>query len=97
MTVKQYVQNKDVKLKLFNWSWATKDTEKYRIYNALLDDFLAKPEVARLTFKPKILFHWHLYCGALQSYALNGKVLEKLEAIVKQCPLSESELKRLFT
>lgn len=96
MTIKQYLQNKDVKLKLFSWAWATKDTEKYRIYNALLDDFLAKPEVARLTFKPKILFHWHLYCGALQSYALNGGVSEKLEAIVKQCPLSEQELKRLF-
>lgn len=96
MTTKQYIQNKDAKLKLFDWAWATKDTEKYRIYNALLDNFLAQPAVARLTFRPKILFHWHLYAGALQDYALNGKVSEKLEAIVKQCPLSEQELKRLF-
>lgn len=97
MTVKQYIQNKDAKLKLFNWAWATKDTEKYRIYNALLDDFLTKPEISVLKYKPKILFHWHLYCGALQNYALNDKVSEKLEAIVKQCPLPESELKRLFS
>lgn len=96
MNIKQFVQNKDTKLKLFNWAWATEDTEKYRIYNALLDDFLAKPEISVLKYKPKILFYWHLYAAALQNYALNGKVSAKLEDIVKQCPLSEQELKRLF-
>lgn len=96
MTTKQWIQNKDTKLRLFNWAWATKDTEKYRIYNALLDNFLAKPEIANIKFRPKVLYHWHLYCGALQDYALNGKVSDKLEDIVRSCPLSEQELKRLF-
>lgn len=92
MTIKQYIINKDVKLKLFNWAWATNDTEKYRIYNALLDDFLAKPDVAKLMFKKKILFYWHLYTGALQDYALNDKPND----IVKKCPLSKREMKCLF-
>lgn len=94
MTIKQYVQNKDIKLRLFNWAWATTDTEKYRVYNALLDNFLAQPDVARLTFRPKILYFWHLYCGYLQNYVLNNKN-DKPE-ILQKCPLSESELKRLF-
>lgn len=96
MTIKQYVQNKDVKLKLFNWSWSTTDPEKFRVYNALLDDFLAKPEVAKQKFRPKVLWFWHLYCGALQDFVLNGKVSEKLEDIVKRCPLSKRELNTLL-
>lgn len=95
MTTKQYIQNKDVKLKLFDWTWATKDTEKYRIYNALLDNFLSDKAVAKLKFRPKILFMWHLYCGALQSFVLNNDK-EKLEKLVKKCPLSKRELKTLF-
>lgn len=95
MTIKQYIQNKDVKLKLFDWAWATKDTEKYRIYNALLDNFLSDKDVAKLKFKPKILFMWHLYCSALQDYTLNGKN-EKLNDIIKRCPLSVRERKTLF-
>lgn len=96
MTIKQYIQNKDVKLKLFDWAWATKDTEKYRIYNALLDNFLSDKDVAKLKFRPKILFMWHLYCGALQDYTLNGKN-EKLNGIIKRCPLSKRELETLFS
>ena len=96
MTIKQYIQNKDVKLKLFDWAWATKDTEKYRIYNALLDNFLSDKDVAKLKFRPKILFIWHLYCGALQDYTLNGKN-EKLNDIIKRCPLSVRERKTLFS
>ena len=96
MTIKQYIQNKDVKLKLFDWAWATKDTEKYRIYNALLDNFLSDKDVAKLKFRPKILFMWHLYCGALQDYTLNGKN-EKLNSIIKRCPLSVRELETLFS
>lgn len=96
MTIKQYIQNKDVKLKLFDWAWATKDTEKYRIYNALLDNFLSDKDVAKLKFKPKILFMWHLYCSALQDYTLNGKN-EKLNDIIKRCPLSVRERKTLFS
>ena len=92
MTIKQYIQNKDVKLKLFDWAWATKDTEKYRIYNALLDNFLSDKAVAN---RLKILFMWHLYCGALQDYTLNGKN-EKLNDIIKKCPLSKRELETLF-
>ena len=95
MTTKQYIQNKDVKLGLFDWAWATKDTEKYRIYNALLDNFLSDKAVAKLKLKLKILFMWHLYCGALQDYTLNGKN-EKLNDIIKKCPLSKRELKTLF-
>lgn len=95
MTIKQYIQNKDVKLGLFDWAWATKDTEKYRIYNALLDNFLSDKAVARLKLKLKILFMWHLYCGALQDYTLNGKN-EKLNDIIKKCPLSKRELGTLF-
>lgn len=96
MTIKQFIQNSDVKLKLFDWAWATKDTEKYRIYNALLDDFLAKKDVAKLMFKPKVLYHWHLYCGALQAYVIANESNETLDKLVKICPLSNSELKRLF-
>ena len=95
MTIKQYIQNKDVKLGLFDWAWATKDTEKYRIYNALLDNFLSDKAVAKLKFRLKILFMWHLYCGALQDYTLNGKN-EKLDDIIKKCPLSKRELETLF-
>ena len=95
MTTKQYIQNKDIKLGLFDWAWATKDTEKYRIYNALLDNFLSDKDVAKLKFKPKILFMWNLYCGALQDYTLNGKN-EKLNDIIKRCPLSVREIKTLF-
>lgn len=95
MTTKQYIQNKDVKLKLFDWAWATNDTEKYRIYNALLDNFLSDKDVVKLKFRPKILFMWHLYCGALQSFVLNNDK-EKLEKLVKKCPLSKRELETLF-
>ena len=95
MTIKQYIQNKDVKLGLFDWAWATKDTEKYRIYNALLDNFLSDKAVAKLKLKLKILFMWHLYCGALQDYTLNGKN-EKLNDIIKRCPLSARERETLF-
>ena len=95
MTIKQYIQNKDVKLGLFDWAWATKDTEKYRIYNALLDNFLSDKAVAKLKLKLKILFIWHLYCGALQDYTLNGKN-EKLNDIIKRCPLSARERETLF-
>ena len=95
MTIKQYIQNKDVKLGLFDWAWATKDTEKYRIYNALLDNFLSDKTVAKLKLKLKILFMWHLYCGALQDYTLNGKN-EKLNDIIKRCPLSKRERETLF-
>lgn len=92
MTIKQYIQNKDVKLGLFDWTWATKDTEKYRIYNALLDNFLSDKDAVN---RPKILFMWHLYCGALQDYTLNGKN-EKLNGIIKRCSLSKRELGTLF-
>ena len=95
-TIKQYIQNEDVKLKLFDWSWATKDTEKYRIYNALLDNFLSDKDVVKLKFRPKILFMWHLYCGALQTYVLNNESNETLDKFVKMCPLTKRELKRLF-
>ena len=93
MKIKQYIQNKDVKLGLFDWAWATKDTEKYRIYNVLLEDFLTKPDVSSLKFNKKVLFFWHLYAGTLQDYALNGKANDK---IIKHCPLSKRELKTLF-
>ena len=96
MTIKQYIQNKDVKLGLFDWAWATKDTEKYRIYNALLDNFLSDKAVAKLKLKLKILFMWHLYCGALQDYTLNGKN-EKLNDIIKRCPLAARERETLFS
>lgn len=97
MTIKQYIINVNVKLKLFDWAWATKDTEKYRIYNALLDNFLSDKDVAKLKFKPKILFMWHLYCGALQTYVLNNESNEKLDNIIKRCPLSKRELETLFS
>lgn len=93
MTTKQYIQNKDNKLGLFNWAWATYDTETYRVYNALLDDFLAKPDVSSLKFKKKVLFFWHLYTGSLQDFVLNGK---QDDEIMKHCPLSKRELNTLF-
>jgi hypothetical protein len=96
LTIKQYVCNKDVKLKLFEWAWATTDPEKYRIYNALLDEFLVQKDVARLKFKPKILYFWHLYCGALQKFILTGESDKTLDKLVKMCPLSKRELKTLF-
>lgn len=95
MTLKQYIMNKDKKLHLFEWGWATTDPEKYRIYNALLEDFLSKPEVSKLRWKLKVLYFWHLYLGALEDYTLNGKK-EKLDNIIKKCPLSKRELKTLF-
>ena len=95
MTIKQYIQNKYVKLCLFDCALATKDTEKFRIYNSLLDNFLSDKAVAKLKLKLKILFMWHLYCGALQDYTLNGKN-EKLNDIIKRCPLSVRERKTLF-
>lgn len=96
MSVKQYIQNKDVKLGLFNWAWATTDTEKYRIYNVLLEDFLTKPDVAKLKFRPMVLYHWSLYCGALQAYVITNESNETLDKLMKICPLSKKELKRLF-
>ena len=96
MTTKQYIQNKDAKLGLFNWVWATNDTEKYRVYNALIDDFLAKPDVASLKFKKKVLFFWHLYTGTLQDFVLNGKNEKLDDKIIKHCPLSKRELNTLF-
>ena len=96
-STKQYIINIDVKLKLFDWAWATKDTEKYRIYNVLLDNFLSDKDVAKLKFRPKILFMWHLYCGALQTYVLNNESNEKLNDIIKRCPLSSRERKTLFS
>lgn len=96
MTIKQYIQNKDVKLKLFNWSWATTDPERYRIYNVLLDDFLTRQEIAKLQFKKKVLYYWSLYCGALQAYVLNNESNKTLDKLVKKCPLSKREMKCLF-
>lgn len=95
MTTKQYIQNKDTKLGLFDWAWATKDTEKFSAYNKLLEDFLSKPEIKKLSSKRETLFYWSLYCGALQSFVLNNDK-EKLEKLVKKCPLSKKELKILF-
>ena len=94
-STKQYIINIDVKLKLFDWAWATKDTEKYRIYNALLDNFLSDKAVAKLKFNKKTYFFWSLYCGALQSFVLTNDK-EKLDKIVKKCPLSKRELETLF-
>lgn len=96
LTTKQYIISKDVKLKLFEWKWATTDTEKFRIYNALLDNFLSEKDVSKIKFKQKVLYHWHLYCGALQHYVLNNESNETLSKLVKKCPLSKQELKRLF-
>ena len=95
MNIKQFIQNSDNKNGLFSWGWATTDPEKYRVYNVLLDNFLSDKEVAKLKFRPKVLYHWHLYVGALEDYTLNGKN-EKLDNIIKKCPLSKRELKTLF-
>ena len=72
MTIKQYIQNKDVKRGLFDWAWATKDIEKYRIYNALLDNFLSDKEVAKLKLKLKIIFIRTLHCGQCKRSTLNA-------------------------
>lgn len=96
ITTKQFIMNKDVKLKLFSWAWYTTDPEKFRVYNALLDNFLVDKDISKIKFKPKVLYHWHLYCGALQAYVLSGESNETLDKLVKKCPLSKSELKRLF-
>ena len=95
MTIKQYIQNEDVKRKLFNWSWATTKPAKFEAYNKLLGYFLSIPEVKKLDSKRETLFYWYLYDGALQDHVLNGKN-EKSNGIVKKCPLSEKELKILF-
>lgn len=92
MKLKQYIQNEDVKLKLFDWSWATTKPEKFNAYNKLLEDFLQKPEIVKLKSKRETLFYWYLYCGTLEDYTLNGKP----NGIVKKCPLTEEELKILF-
>ena len=93
MKLKQYIQNEDAKINLFNWNWATTKPEKYAAYNKLLEDFLSKPEAKKLSSKRETLFYWYLYCGVLQDYILNGK---EGNGIVKKCPLSEKELKTLF-
>ena len=95
MTIKQYVQNEDVKRKLFNWNWVTRKPEKFEAYNKLLEYFLSIPEVKKLDSKREVLFYWYLYMGTLQDHVLNGKN-EKSNGIVKKCPLLEKELKILF-
>ena len=95
MTLKQYIQNEDVKRKLFDWSWVTTKPEKFNAYNKLLEYFLSIPEVKKLDSKRETLFYWLLYCGTLEDYVLNGKN-EKSNGIVKKCPLLEKELKILF-
>lgn len=95
MKLKQYIQNEDVKLYLFDWNWATTKPEKFSAYNKLLEDFLSKPEVKKLHSKRETLFYWYLYCGVLQDYTLNGQD-EKPNGIVKKCPLTKKELKILF-
>lgn len=95
MKLKQYIQNEDVLLKLFDWSWSTTKPEKFSVYNKLLEDFLSKPEIKKLYSKRETLFYWSLYCGALQSFVLNNDK-EKLEKLVKKCPLSKKELQLLF-
>ena len=92
MTIKQYVQNEDVKRKLFNWNWVTRKPEKFEAYNKLLEYFLSIPEVKKLDSKRELLFYWYLYMGTLEDYVLNGKS----NGIVKKCPLTEEELKTLF-
>lgn len=94
--LKQYIQNEDVILKLFDWSWATTKPDKFKTYNKLLEDFLSKPEIKKLHSKRSVLFYWSLYCGALQSFVLNNNDKEKLEKLVKNCPLSKKELNILF-
>lgn len=94
-TLKQYIIGKDIKNKLFSWNWATDDPEKFKVYNVLLENFLADEDIRKLNFRPKIVFYWNLYCSSLQEYVLNGKA-EKLNNIIKKCPLSKRELKILF-
>ena len=94
-STKQYIQNSDQRLRLFYWKWVTKEPEKLYAYNKLLEDFLSKPEIKKLSSKGETLFYWSLYCDALQSLVLNNDK-EKLEKLVKKCPLSKKELKILF-
>lgn len=95
MDIKQYIQNSDQRLRLFYWKWATKEPEKLQVYDKILENFLSMPEVKRLHSNDEIYFFWHLYCGALEDYTLNCKN-EKLNDIIKKCPLSKKELKILF-
>lgn len=89
MTLKQYIQNESIKRSLFSWSWPE---TKRAAYNKLLEDFLQKPEVKRLTSKREVLFYWYLYCGTLEDYILNGKT----NGIVEKCPLTKKELEIIF-
>ena len=95
MTTKQYIQNSDQRLRLFYWKWVTKEPEKLQVYDKILESFLSMPEVKRLHSNAETYFFWNLYCGALQDYILNGKN-EKLNDIIKKCPLSKRELETLF-
>ena len=94
MKLEHYIKNEDVKLKLFDWSWATTKPEKFNAYNKLLSDFLQKPEVKKLYSKRAVLFYWSLYMGALEAYVIYEDK-ESLD-IVKKCPLTEDELQVLF-
>lgn len=94
MKLKQYIQNEDVLLKLFDWSWATTKPDKFKAYNKLLEDFLSKPEIKKLNSKRRTLFYWSLYMGALEDYALYNNI--ESSGIVKKCPLTKKELKLLF-
>ena len=95
MNIKQYIQNSDQRLRLFYWKWVTKEPEKLQVYDKILENFLSMPEVKRLHSNAEIYFFWNLYCGALQDYVINGKN-EKLNDIIKKCPLSKKELETLF-
>ena len=95
MKLKQYIQDEDAKIKLFEWGWATTKPDKFKTYNKLLEDFLSKTEIKKIYSKRSVLFYWSLYCGALQSFVLNNDK-EKLEKLVKKCPLTKKELQILF-
>ena len=95
MNIKQYIKNSDQRLRLFYWKWVTKEPEKLQVYDKILENFLSMPEVKRLHSNAEIYFFWNLQCGALQNYVINGKN-EKLNDIIKRCPLSKRELKTLF-
>lgn len=86
MKLKQYIQNEDAKLQLFNWRWATTKPEKFSVYNKLLEDFLSKPEVKKLHSKRETLFYWSLYMGVLEDYALYSNT--ESSDIVKKCLLT---------
>lgn len=96
MNIKQYIQNSDQRLRLFYWKWVTKEPEKLQVYDKILENFLSMPEVKRLHSNAEVYFFWNLYCGALQDYVINGKN-EKLNGIIKRCPLSKRELGTLFS